>query len=216
MERILRAMARLLLLVVLVVGGVVAAQYLLGPAAAPHTVGSATQAATASLSATPAVSPSAVAGVPDACRPYVRGVAFATGTLIDRVNAANRWGDQHPGDQISLILTDAAMQDLADHTQWTVPVDNVRVSIDTAGVRLSATAVLFGRFTIKALLAPEVTAGRLRMTTRELDTDGLPGFLRPTVEDALASAADVNAWGLRMRVDGATTQQGCGVVWGRG
>jgi hypothetical protein len=201
---------------------VVAAQYLLRPAAAPRTVSAATAAPTSAL-ASPAtalpvatLSPNAVTGVPDACGPYVRGTPFATGTLTDRVNAANLWGDQHPGDQMSLILTDAAMQDLADHTRWTVPVENVRVSIETAGVRLSATAVLFGRFTIKALLAPEVTAGHLRMTTRELDTDGLPGFLRPSVEDALASAADVNAWGLRMRVDGATTQQGCGVIWGRG
>ena len=208
-------MARLLLLIVFVAGVVVAAQYLLRPSAVPP---SAVASAFASRTAAPtaSASPSANPDVPQACRPYVRGTAFATGALVDRVTAANQWSDQHPGDPTSLILTDAVMQDLADRTQWAVPVEGVRVSIETAGVRLQATAVMFGRFTIKALLAPEVSAGRLRMTTRELDTDGLPGFLRPTVEDALASASDVNAWGLRMRVDGATTQPGCGVVWGRG
>src|SRR5690349_16155349 len=140
-------MARLLLLVVFVAAVAVAAQYLLRPSSVPPTaVASLTAAPTASAAPSASVFASANPDVPQACRPYVRGTAFATGALIDRVNAANRWTDQHPGDPTSLILTDAVMQDFADHTQWTVPVEGVHVSVETAGVRLSATAVMFGRF----------------------------------------------------------------------
>jgi hypothetical protein len=206
-------MARLFVLVFFIAATAVAAQYLLRPTPVTRTA-----VASPSFAQSSSAAPSAtqIAGVPEACRPYVRGTPFATGSLLDRVGAANSWTDQHPGDAASLILTDAVMQSLADTTRWSVPVEDVRVAIENAGVRLSATAALFGRFTIRALLVPDVSGGRLRIVTRELDTDGLPGFLRPSVEDALASASDVNSWGLRMRVDGAVTQSGCGVVWGHG
>ena len=164
---------------------------------------------TASASATTDLS-----AVPSECRGDVKGAAFASGSLDDRIRAANAWGTAHRGDTASVVVTNDVMRDAASKQQWSVPVEDIGVTIEPAGFRMSATANIFGRYTIRALLVPRAIDGTLRVTTQELDTDGLPGFFRGSVEDGLASATDASKWGLKARVEGVATRSGCAVVWG--
>lgn len=164
--------------------------------------------ATASASAT------ANADVPEACRASVRGPAFAGGPLEQRSQDVQAWLESHRGQQASVIFTDQLLTDAASRNTQSMPVRDVRVTIEPAGFRLAATAVAFGSFPIKVLLIPQVTGGVVRLDARDLDTDGLPFFFRGSVEDAIRQAADPAAWGVRMHVDGVATQAGCAVVWG--
>lgn len=171
---------------------------------------------TSTPTATPTPSPRDLTGVPEPCRSSVDGAAFAEGSLVTRVREANAWSAEHPGETGSLVVTDDVMRDAAAREDWSVPVRDIGVTTDDAGFHLSATASVFGRYTIRALLVPQAVDGTLRMRVRELDTVGLPAFMRPTAESAIASATDTSRWGLRLTVDGVTTRRGCAVVWGRG
>src|SRR3954468_22105520 len=162
----------------------------------------------------PSVSADALAAVPAACRSAVRGTVFADGSVAQRAGAAQQWMDAHHGQQASVVVTDDIVTDAAVRGAAGQPVRDVRVAIEQSGFRLSATAVFIGTFPIRALLAPSASAGVLRMDVRELDTDGMPGFFRGSVQDAIAGAADPSAWGIRMRVLGVATANGCAVIWG--
>ena len=166
--------------------------------------------ATATASASPTVN----ADVPEACRASVRGPAFASGSLEQRSQDVQAWLESHRGQQASVVFTDQLLTDAASRSTQSMPVRDARVRIEPAGFRLAAAAVAFGSFPIKVLLVPQVTGGVVRLDTRELDTDGLPFFFRGSVEDAIRQAADPQAWGVRMHVDGVATQAGCAVVWG--
>src|SRR5438477_4727284 len=137
-----------------------------------------------SLSPSPTSSASAttdLSAVPSECRGDVKGLAFASGSLDDRIRAANAWGAAHRGDTASVVVTNDVMRDAASKQQWSVPVEDIGVTIEPAGFRMSATANIFGRYTIRALLVPRAVDGTLRVTTQDLDTDGLPGFFRGSV-----------------------------------
>jgi hypothetical protein len=144
----------------------------------------------------------------------VKGTAFADGSMSERASAAQSWMETHPGRQAWVVITDDVLTETAARQSRSQPVRDVRVAIEPAGFRLSATAVMIGSFPIKALLAPQVANGIVRFELRELDTDGLPGFFRGNVEDSIRKAADPAGWGLRMRIDGLATDRGCAVVWG--
>src|SRR5438132_4438514 len=81
----------------------------------------------ASASRSPIVTAVALAttdlsAVPAECRGDVKGVAFASGSLDDRIRAANAWGDAHRGQTASLVVTNDVMTDAATRQQWSVPV----------------------------------------------------------------------------------------------
>jgi hypothetical protein len=203
---VLRLLPALLLLAGAAVLGLVA----VGPAQAPRlAVPSASVRTSAPVTR-------AIAGVPEACRAYIKGEAFAEGSLGERVRSANTWFGEHTGETASVVLTDEVLREAATRAEWSVPVQDVRATIEPAGFRVSASAVMIGRFTVRALVVPRATQGHLEVAVRELDTDGLPSFLRPAVDDAVATASDPSEWGLDMRVDGVTTQPGCAVLWGAG
>jgi hypothetical protein len=164
--------------------------------------------------ATQSAAPTLNAAVPEACRSSVRGPAFATGSLEQRSQDVQTWLEGHRGQQASVIFTDQLLTDAASRNTQSMPVRDVRVSVEPAGFRLAATAVAFGSFPIKVLLVPQVNGGVVALDMRELDTDGLPFFFRGSVEDAIRQASDPQAWGVRMHVDGVATQTGCAVVWG--
>ena len=170
--------------------------------------------ATASASTTASPSPTVNADVPEACRASVRGPAFATGSLEQRSQDVQTWLENHRGQQASVVFTDQLLTDAASRNSQSMPVRDVRVTIEPAGFRLAATAVAFGSFPIKVLLVPQVSGGAVHLDLREVDTDGLPFFFRGSVDDAIRQAADPQAWGVRMHVDGVATQAGCAVVWG--
>ena len=169
---------------------------------------------TRAASATASASPTVNADVPEACRASVRGPAFASGSLDQRSRDVQAWLESHRGQQASVIFTDQLLTNAASGNTQSMPVRDVRVTVEPAGFRLAATAVAFGQYPIKVLLVPQVGGGVVRLETRDLDTDGLPFFFRGSVENAIRQAADPQAWGVRMRVDGVATQQGCAVVWG--
>ena len=169
----------------------------------------------ASASRSPAPSATTdLSAVPSECRSDVKGAVFASGSLDDRIRAANAWDAGHRGDTASIVVTDDVMKQMANSQQYSVPVENIGITIEPAGFRFNGTISMFGRYPITALLVPTASAGKLRITTQQLDTDGLPGFFRGSVEDALASATDTSKWGLNSRVDGVVTRKGCAVVWG--
>jgi len=178
-----------------------------------------TPSASAASSPTPRPTATATADpltcVPAACRADVRGTAFTTGSIDQRASAAQQWMDAHRGQQASVIVTEDLVNEAAVRESRSQPVRDLRITIEPAGFRLSASAiVLIGSFPIKALLVPSASGGVLRIEVRDLDTDGLPGFFRGSVEESLQRAADPTAWGIRMRVQGVATRNGCAVIWG--
>jgi len=122
------------------------------------------------------------------------------------------WLDQHPGDRASLVLTDDVLTKEAAKSKQTVTTEDTRVEIVDEGFRLSSTVVFFGRYPISALLVPTVDDGDVRFEVRDLDTDGMPGFMRPAVEQSLAASADPATWGLDVRIDDLLTRRGCAVA----
>jgi len=195
----------------------VAALFVLRPPDPPRTFvfvsPSPSRTAPASASATASPSPTVNLDVPEPCRDSVRGPAFATGTLEQRSQDVQAWLESHRGQQASVVFTDQLLTSAASSNTQSMPVRDVRVTIEPAGFRLAATAVAFGSYPIKVLLVPQVGGGVVRLDPRDLDTDGLPFFFRGGVEDAIRQAADPQAWGVRMRVDGVATKAGCAVVW---
>jgi hypothetical protein len=169
---------------------------------------------TASATARASAATTINSDVPVACRDFVQGPAFATGTLDQRARGAQAWLESHPGQQASVVFTDELLTEAAARDTQSSSAQDVRIAIEPAGFRLNATAVAIGRFPIKVLLVPQVSGGVARLDMRELDTDGLPFFFRGSVEDTIRKAADPQAWGVRMRVSGIATQRGCAVVWG--
>lgn len=159
--------------------------------------------------------PDPLTGVPADCRADVHGTAFTTGSIDQRASAAQQWMDAHRGQQASVIVTEDLVNEAAVRESRSQPVRDLRITIEPAGFRLSASAiVLIGSFPIKALLVPSASGGALRIDVRDLDTDGLPGFFRGSVQDSLQRAADPTAWGIKMRVLGVATRNGCAVIWG--
>jgi hypothetical protein len=192
----------------------VAALFVLRPPDPPRTFEFVSPSPSGAASATASPSPTVNADVPQACRSSVRGPAFASGPLEQRSLDVQAWLESHRGQQASVIFTDQLLTDAASRNTQSMPVRDVRVTVESAGFRLAATAVAFGSFPIKVLLVPQVAGGVVRLDMRELDTDGLPFFFRGSVEDAIRQASDPQAWGVRMQVDGVATQAGCAVVWG--
>lgn len=192
----------------------VAALFVLRPPDPPRTFEFVSPSPSRAASATPSASPTLNSDVPEACRTSVRGPAFATGSLEQRSKDVQTWLESHRGQQASVVFTDQLLTDAASRNSQSMPVRDVRVTIEPAGFRLAATAVAFGSFPIKVLLVPQVSGGVVRLDMREVDTDGLPFFFRGSVEDAIRQASDPQAWGVRMHVDGVATQAGCAVVWG--
>lgn len=192
----------------------VAALFVLRPPDPPRTFEFVSPSPSRTAVPTASASPTANADVPEACRTSVRGPAFATGSLEQRSQDVQTWLESHRGQQASVVFTDQLLTDAASRNSQSMPVRDVRVTIELAGFRLAATAVAFGSFPIKVLLVPQVSGGVVRLDMRELDTDGLPFFFRGSVEDAIRQASDPQAWGVRMHVDGVATQAGCAVVWG--
>ena len=83
------------------------------------------------------------------------------------------------------------------------------------GIHLSGTAsAAIFRYAITATLVPEVQNGRFRLVVAQLDTGGMPGFLRQQVSDLIAQAADPGAWQLPVRVTAVVLREGCGTVSG--
>ncbi len=179
----------------------------------PDSPGEVATPAASQRTSAPSATPSAVT-VPTACATYVKGMAFASGTLAERSSAAQAWMEANPGRQAWVVITDNVLTEVAARQARSQPVRDVRIAIERAGFRLGATAVAIGSFPIKVLLVPQVSNGTIRFDLRELDTDGLPGFFRGSIEDSIRKAADPAGWGLRMRIDGIATDSGCAVVWG--
>jgi hypothetical protein len=184
------------------------------PSLPPLTTATSTPRTTQTVTSTATPSPTPTSTAPQACRAFVHGTVFADGPLDQRTIAAQTWLAAHPGQQASVVVTDDILNAVAVRAAQDEPVRDLRIAIEPAGFRLSATAVAIGSFPIRALLVPSASAGRLRIDVRELDTDGLPFFFRGSVQDALARAADPAKWGIQMRVDGVATASGCAVVWG--
>lgn len=154
----------------------------------------------------------ALADVPGDCRDAVVGAPFARGDISERVSLMSTWLDQHPGDRASLVLTDDVLTKEAAKSKQSVTTEDTKVEIVEQGFHLSSTVVFFGRFPISALLVPTVDDGDVRFDVRDLDTDGMPGFMRPSVEQSLAASADPASWGLSVRVDDLITRRGCAIA----
>ena len=174
----------------------------------------------ASASVTPSATAAATAdrNVPAACAADVRGRAFATGSLEERLAGIRAWAPTARGQLASLVLTDTVLTEsvrLGLSGPDAPPFRDPTVAIRPEAIRVSGTATAaFLRFPIRASLVPEVSGGALRFTVRELDTGGLPGAFRPQVERLIAQAADPAAWALPLRVEAFTLRSGCAVLTG--
>ncbi|MGH2498774.1 MAG: hypothetical protein ACRDF0_01560, partial [Candidatus Limnocylindria bacterium] len=135
-----------------------------------------------------------------------------------RLAAARVFAATNAGQPASLVITDAVVTEAvarAAGAPGAPPFRDPAVAIAPDGIRVSGTATAaFLRFPIRATLVPEVAGGRFRLTLRELDTGGLPAFLRPRVNDLIAQAADPAAWQLPLRVEAVVLRAGCAVVRG--
>jgi len=156
--------------------------------------------------------------VPAACAGDAHGTVFASGSLDDRIAALRSWAATHRGDTVSLVITDAAVLAslrAASGRPNAPPFRDPDVRIRPDGIHLSgAASVAIFRYTIQATLVPAVQDGRFRLTVTQLDTGGLPGFLRNQVSDLIAQAADPAAWQLPVRVGEVVLREGCGTIRG--
>lgn len=172
--------------------------------------------ATASASLTPGAT--ADRNVPAACASDVRGRTFATGSLEERLAGVRTWAASNRGQPASLVLTDTVLTEsvrLGLTGPDAPPFRDPTVAIRPEAIRVSGTATAaFLRFPIRASLVPEVSAGVLRFSVRELETGGLPSAFRPQVERLIAQAADPAAWALPLRVEAFTLRSGCAVLTG--
>lgn len=169
-------------------------------------------------SPSPGVTATPAPDVPAACVRDVSGTVFVGGTFDARLASLRAWAPTHRGGVASLVITDADLiqsaRDVASRSG--APVRDVGVAIQPDGVRVSGTATAGPlRFPVRATLVPVIDAGRLRVVTRDLDTNGLPGFLRPRIDELLREAADPASWQLPLGVEAAVLRAGCGVVRGR-
>ena len=157
--------------------------------------------------------------VPAACATDVRGHSISTGSLDERLAAVRSWAASNRGEYASLVLTDSVLTDSVRASLTGAdapPFRDPTVAIRPEAIRVSGTATAaFLRFPIRASLVPEVSAGVLRFSVRDLETGGLPGAFRPQVERLIAQAADPAAWALPLRVEAFTLRSGCAVLTGR-
>lgn len=164
------------------------------------------------------VSASPPPDVPAACAGDVRGTVFATGSLDDRVAAVRAWAPAHRGEPVSLVLGDAVVLASVRAVSFgpnAPPFRDPDVRIRPDGIHVSGSAsVAIFRYAIAATLVPQVQDGRLRLVVAQLDTGGMPGFLRQQVSDLLARAADPGAWQLPVRVTAVALREGCGTIVG--
>lgn len=174
-------------------------------------------AATDAVGVSPA--PTADRSVPPACAADVRGTAFASGSLDDRVAATRAWAGTSGGRTASLVLTDAVLTESVRARlsgPGAAPFVEPSVAIRPDGIGVSGTATAaFLRFPIRATLVPEVSGGTLRFAVRDLDTGALPAAFRPRVNELLAQAADPAAWRVPLRVEAFVLRSGCAVLVGR-
>ncbi|HUQ17770.1 MAG TPA: hypothetical protein VM070_08275 [Candidatus Saccharimonadales bacterium] len=158
--------------------------------------------------------------VPAACAGDARGTVFAAGSLDDRVVAVRAWAPSHRGEAVSLVISDAvvlASVRAGSSAPNAPPFRDPDVRIRPDGIHLSGTAsAAIFRYAIKATLVPEVQNGRFRLVVTQLDTGGMPGFLRQQVSDLVAQAADPAVWRLPVRVTEVVLREGCGTVRGTG
>lgn len=157
--------------------------------------------------------------VPAACASDVRGQAFATGSLEERLGGVRTWAASNRGQYASLVLTDAVLTESVRAQlsgPGAPPFRDPTVAIQPDAIRVSGTATAaFLRFPIRASLVPEVSGGTLRFSVRELETGGLPGAFRAQIERLIAQAADPAAWALPLRVETFTLRSGCAVLIGQ-
>ena len=163
-------------------------------------------------SASPTVTPDPLLDVPDACRADVQGAPFTHGDVRERARSMSAWLEEHPGEQASLVLTDEILTAEARSAKQQVTTEDTKVEINEGGFRLSSTVVFFGRYPISALLVPTVSGGDVTFAVQELDTDGMPSFMRPAVSDSIQASADPSQWGLDVHIDSLVTHQGCAVA----
>lgn len=164
------------------------------------------------------VTTSARPDVPATCAGDVRGTVFAAGSLDDRVAAIRSWAPAHRGEPVSLVISDAvvlASVRAAASGPNAPPFRDPDVRIRPDGIHLSgaATVAIF-RYAINATLVPEVQNGRFRLVVTQLETGGMPGFVRQQVSDLISRAADPGAWQLPVRVSDVVLREGCGTVRG--
>jgi len=164
------------------------------------------------------VSVTARSDVPAACAGDLRGTVFASGSLDDRVAAVRSWAPTHRGEPVTLVITDTvvlASVRAASTGPNAPPFRDPDVRIRSDGIHLSgAASVAIFRYAITATLVPEVQDGRFRLVVTQLDTAGMPGFLRQQVSDLIAQAADPGAWQLPVRISDVVLRSGCGTIRG--
>lgn len=156
--------------------------------------------------------------VPSACAGDVRGTVFAAGSLDERIASLRAWAPTHRGEAVSLVLTDAvvlASVRAASTGPNAPPFRDPDVRIRSDGIHLSGRAsVAIFQYAISATLVPAVGDGRFRLVVTQLDTGGMPGFLRQQVSDLIAQAADPGAWQLPIRVSDVVLREGCATIRG--
>lgn len=129
--------------------------------------------------------------VTSVCGAEAKGRAFSAGAIDDRSNALLAYGKANPKQPAAFVLSAAeltkAAVDGAASANLPVTVTGIIVTIDTAGLHLSAQAAA-GPFNVPATanIIAGARDGKLTLKTRDIDAGPLPG----TVKDQLSATLD--------------------------
>lgn len=174
----------------------------------------------ARLGSTGFTSPELVTSV---CGAESTGRVFSGGGLTERADALVAFASQQKAAPVALVytgdeLTQFAAQSLKEQqAQLPVTVSNVKVSIDNAGVHLTAD-VAAGPLAITTrgdVIAGATPDGRLLMRMRNIDAGPLPAAAKDQIIAAIDRGLGTFAQAMPLTVDRVAFRSGCFALIGR-
>lgn len=161
--------------------------------------------------------------VTSVCGAESTGRVFSGGGLTERADALVAFASQQKAAPVALVytgdeLTQFAAQSLKEQqAQLPVTVSNVKVSIDNAGVHLTAD-VAAGPLTITTrgdVIAGATPDGKLLMRMRNIDAGPLPAAAKDQIIAAIDRGLATFAQAMPLTVDRVAFRSGCFALIGR-
>jgi hypothetical protein len=157
------------------------------------------------------------------CGAEATGRVFSSGKLTERADAFVAFASQSKGAAAAIVytqaeLTQAAVDGLKDaQTQLPVTVSNVKVTVDNAGVHLTAD-VAAGPLNIATkgdVIAGATAEGKLLMKMRNIDAGPLPSAAKDQIIAAIDRGLSTFAEAMPLSVQRVAFRSGCFALIGK-
>lgn len=154
--------------------------------------------------------------VTSVCGAEARGTVFASGKVEDRGAALEAFARTNKGQPAAIVVTQAELTTIAAraasdaNATGGVNVSGLSLTVDTAGLHLSATAQV-GPLTVpaRADVIAGASRGKLVMRIRSLDLGPVPGALKDPIARAIESSLEQFAEGFPLTVERVAFRSGC-------